>query len=143
MARNQDMTGSDMQVVGVLLALMVGLVLWSILLLSLGGNPIGHTSVFDHLVIFSPIIGAVLPIALNLLDAGRSVLATLLLALAPLAGLLNVGVCFLIASVSGIAPDAWSVPVILAIVIWVVPAITLFKKLGADAAKRSSVPGAN
>jgi hypothetical protein len=121
----------------VLLGLMVGLVLWSILLLSLGGNPVGRTGGFDLLVILSPIIGLVLPVALNLLDAKRSVVGTWLLALAPLAGLLNVGICFFIASVTGIAPDAWSLPIILAILIWIVPAAMLFRKLGANAAERS------
>ena len=68
-----------MQVVAVLPGLVVGLVLWSILLMSSGSNPVGRTSAFDHLVIFSPVIGVVLPVALNLLEAKRSVPGTWLL----------------------------------------------------------------
>jgi len=128
-----------MRVVGVLFGVMVGLVLWSFLAMFLRSNPIGRTSGFDLLVIFSPIIGVVLPVALNLLDAKRSLLGTWLLALAPVAGILNVGVYVLIAFVTGISSDTWNLPGMSAILIWIVPAVMLFKKLGADATARAQV----
>lgn len=130
-----------MRIAGVLSGLAVGLVLWSFLATFLGSNPIGRASGFDGLVIFSPIIGVVLPVALNLLDAKRSVLGTWLLALAPIAGALNVGVNFLLISVTGITSQTWNVPGILAILIWVVPAVKLYKKLGVDATARAQVRG--
>jgi tetrahydromethanopterin S-methyltransferase subunit G len=134
-------TGQDMRVVGVLLGVMVGLFLWRVLATFLGSNPMGRASGSDLLVIFSPIVGVVLPVALNLLDAKRSLLGIWLFALAPVAGILNVGVYVLIASVTGISSDTWNLPVISAILIWVVPAVMLFKKLGAEATARAQVGG--
>ncbi len=126
-----------MQVVGVFIGIIVGLVLWSILASLLGSNLFGVTDKFSLLLTFSPIIGVVLPVALILFYAGRSVLGTWLLALAPIAGVLNFGVCLLIASVTGISHNSGKTPVTLAILIWVVPAAIFFKKLFAHAAKRS------
>jgi hypothetical protein len=130
-----------MRVVGVLFGVIVGLVLWSFLATFVHKNPMGRASGFDLLVIFSPIMGVVLPVALNLLNAKRSLLGTWLLALAPVAGILNVAVYVLIASVTGISSDTWNLPGISAILIWVVPAVMLFKKLGADATARAQVGG--
>lgn len=127
-----------LRVTGVVLGAMVGLYLWMCSINLLNHNPLGPSSKLDFWVLHSPLLGAFLPGALNLMHAGWFVRGTWLLALAPVVGLLNYGLLLYLMVSTGIRPDPWSLPVLLTIAIWAVPAVPLFALLARNAARRRS-----
>ena len=76
-----------MQIVGIVLAVGVGLVSWpAALALGGWGSPL---RALDSLLLWAPIVGAAVPIALLLFVKGAKVSGAWVLALAPLLGVLN------------------------------------------------------
>lgn len=114
------------RIAGVILGVMVGLYLWICSMSLLNHNPFGSRSALDYWITYSPFLGVFLPISLKLMNAGYSVRGTWLLTLAPVVGVMNYGLFLFLAVATGIRPDPWSLPVLLAIAIWAVPAVPLF-----------------
>lgn len=77
-----------MQIIGIVLAIGVGLVSWpAALALGGWGSPL---RALDSLLFWTPIVGAAIPIALLLFAKGAKVSGAWVVALAPLLGVLNV-----------------------------------------------------
>ena len=77
-----------MQIIGIVLAIGIGLVSWpAALALGGWGSPL---RALDSLLFWTPIVGAAVPIALLLFVKGAKVSGAWVVALAPLLGVLNV-----------------------------------------------------
>lgn len=117
-----------MRIVGVSIAVIVGFFMWTFLIQTTQHNPLGVTGPTDYILLFSPIIGFMAPAALNLFQAGRTVSGSCLLALAPLAGILNyaLSIWFIVSVVKH--PVGLSVVKTVTIAIWLVPMLFLMSR---------------
>ncbi len=125
-----------MQLVAVFLAAVIGIVLWGIVLFFLAHNPFGTASYAEYITFFSPVFGLALPVSLKCLFDANYAAGAWFMALAPLAGLMNSFtcflICFLIARSIGIDPDGRALPCFLSILIWLVSAVFLFRRIPID-----------
>ena len=78
------------QVISIILAAVIGFILWGLVAaLSKGAYPFGAAGALESIVFFGPILGLVLPAVLRQAAGEKSTSIAWLLALAPIAGLLN------------------------------------------------------
>jgi hypothetical protein len=123
------LSGNNMKIfriIGAMLGVMLALYLWMCSINLLDHDPLGTTSPLGYWTFFSPFLGVFLPGSLKLMNAGCFVRGIWLLTLAPVVGVMNYGLPLLLAVATGIRPDPWNLPVLLAIAIWAVPAVPLY-----------------
>ena len=112
--------------IGVIFALIVGYVCWTLTFaLSGGAYPIGSAKATEIVVFFAPILGVVLPSIARNLAADQGLAALWLAALAPLAGAFNFLLYFLVMSfgrsIWGNNDLVGTLATAFACLIWVVP----------------------
>jgi hypothetical protein len=102
---------------GAFSAFVVGYFLWSFILIIRE-----RYGVIGALIFFSPIIGWLGPLVIQKLNSGNFSSAVWIIAIAPIAGVLNFVLCIFVAGITHGFLDK-SLPIIAVIAIWAVPAI--------------------
>lgn len=110
------------QAISAILALLLGFVTWSFAAaLSKGVYPLGSAGMLEAVVFYAPIVGFVIPAAIRSFDSKSPVSGMWLLALGPIAGILNFIPFMLLYALSMMAlasPSAEVVPVGLLVGVW-------------------------
>lgn len=93
-----------MRIVGWILALLVGFVTWGLTMALSGGvGPLGRANASDALVFMMPIVVFCMPLSALSVARGFSLTALWLMSLAPLLGVLNMGLSIANAKVVSVA----------------------------------------